>query len=359
MKIKNINSLIDSLTDCYRQSTQHKVSDPETFSNEIRKELLVSYPASESPRLIDATVLIGDIRGFTRMSDQYPPETIFSLLNNYFSRLIGIIQKYDGLVDKFVGDAVMVLFPAETSEEVLTALSCAIDMQREIVRINKENRNNSLETLHMGIGISTGKVVAGCIGSSDYQEYTVLGSEVNLASRVESYSMRGQILISENTYARCHQHLTTGTAYDLHPKGQNHQVKVFELHSIDTPEEKTVPRVTRRRFVRAKADFNTVCSLVKGKHVVDESFIAKALDVSYSGIGLETLKKIKPMSEILIRLPISFITSADNEVYGRVVHTVKTEAGYKSGVEFTAIDDSVLNGIKQYIDLSIQQYENI
>ncbi len=147
------------------------------------------------------TVLFADIRGFTRLSEHAPPEKIVGLLNRYFSAMTDIIFAHGGTLDKYLGDGLMALFgaPTTTPEDASNALNAAVAMQRRIIGINQELSAEGLAEIGVGIGMHTGEVTVGYIGSERRSEYTAIGDAVNTASRLESNARGGEILISEAT----------------------------------------------------------------------------------------------------------------------------------------------------------------
>ena len=147
------------------------------------------------------TILFADIRGFTSISEHAPPEKIVGLLNRYFSAMTDIIFAHGGTLDKYLGDGLMALFgaPTTTPEDASNALNAAVAMQRRLLGINQELRQEGLSEVGVGIGLHTGEVTVGYIGSERRSEYTAIGDSVNTASRLESNAKGGEILISEAT----------------------------------------------------------------------------------------------------------------------------------------------------------------
>jgi class 3 adenylate cyclase len=148
----------------------------------------------------EAVMLMSDIRGFTNMSETLEPEVIVAILNRYFSHMIEIIQTHQGIIVDFYGDAILVFFdPLDepTSDTVLRAVHCAFDMQFKMPEVNRELKKQNLPDLAMGIGIHAGQVVVGNIGSDARAKYGVVGSAVNITSRVQEQARKKQILISD------------------------------------------------------------------------------------------------------------------------------------------------------------------
>jgi adenylate cyclase len=160
------------------------------------------------------TVLFADIRGFTRISEHAPPEKIVGLLNRYFSAMTDIIFAHGGTLDKSLGDGLMALVgaPTTTPEDASNALNAAVAMQRRLLGINIELREEGLVEVGVGIGLHTGEVTVGYIGSERRSEYTAIGDSVNTAARLESNARGGQILISDATAKAAR------SRYKLHPR---------------------------------------------------------------------------------------------------------------------------------------------
>src|SRR5205814_975767 len=147
------------------------------------------------------TILFADIRGFTRISEHAPPEKIVQLLNRYFSAMTDIIFAHGGTLDKYLGDGLMALFgaPTVTPKDAANAIAAAVAMQRRMLSINDELRAEGFPEIGIGIGLHTGEVIVGYIGSERRSEYTAIGDAVNTSSRLESNAKAGEILVSEVT----------------------------------------------------------------------------------------------------------------------------------------------------------------
>jgi adenylate cyclase len=208
------------------------------FGRYVSKDVyqqLISNPelAELGGKRRDMTVLFSDIRGFTAVTEKGDPEELVAQLNDYFSRMVGIVFRHQGTVDKFVGDMVMALFgaPLDDPAHAEHAAAAAIDMVKELGELNRKWVDEGRARLDIGIGINSGDMIAGNIGSSTIMSYTVIGDNVNLGSRLESLNKdyRTRIIISEATRARL-----DGT-YDIRPlgdvvvKGKTRPVAIFEI----------------------------------------------------------------------------------------------------------------------------------
>ena len=150
----------------------------------------------------EVTVLFGDLRGFTPLAEQLDPQDVVDILNSYLKLVIDTVFEFRGTLDKFRGDGFMAFFgaPIPREDDPLNSVRCALTVQERLTRIAFAKFPDV--RLHMGIGINTGVVIAGNIGSERRTDYTVIGNEVNVAQRFESNAGPGQILITGNTYER-------------------------------------------------------------------------------------------------------------------------------------------------------------
>ncbi len=180
------------------------------------------------------TVLFADIRGFTSLSEHASPEKVVGLLNRYFTAMSEIIFEFGGTLDKYIGDGLMAIFgaPTATPDDAKHALQTAVSMQKRLLMLNKELREAGFPDVYIGIGLHTGEATIGYIGSEKRSEYTAIGDTVNLAARLESNAMPGQILISDATAKLC-ENLFPLIAHDpLTVKNRLQPVSLFEVKWI-------------------------------------------------------------------------------------------------------------------------------
>ena len=180
------------------------------------------------------TILMADIRGFTSLSERLPPETVVEMLNIFLAAMTDLILEHHGTIDEFIGDAILAIFgaPLQRDDDVDQALRCAIRMQQAMAAVNQAYSRKGFPQVEMGIGLNTGEVIVGNIGSQKRSKYAVVGRAVNLASRIESYTVGGQILISEYTRHACTQSLQIAQEICVTPKGLSHEITVFDLRGI-------------------------------------------------------------------------------------------------------------------------------
>lgn len=180
------------------------------------------------------TILFSDIRRFTSLAERLPPKQVVDLLNAYFTQMIEVVDKHNGVVDKLMGDSVMALFgvPFPNNEDAMHSVRCAVAMQKEVKAFNKIRAGQGLPTLEMGIGLNTGPVIAGNIGSKERMEYTVIGDSVNVAARLQGLAKPGEVLVSEATYRQVKGKVLATPLEPMSLKGKRIPVGVYRIDSL-------------------------------------------------------------------------------------------------------------------------------
>lgn len=180
------------------KSTFKKYVSTQIVDQLLENEDLLNLGGQEQ----EATILFADIRGFTALSENMKPSEVVETLNDYFNQMIEIIFKYNGVLDKIIGDELMVIYgvPKSNQNDSENAVCTAIEMQEKLIEFNLERFVHQKKSIKVGIGINRGNVISGNIGSSHQMDYTVIGDSVNLASRLCSNAKAGEIIISENVW---------------------------------------------------------------------------------------------------------------------------------------------------------------
>jgi len=180
-----------------------------------------------------ATVLISDVRNFTAMSEKLPPEEVVDFLNEYFSEMVSVVTKYEGTLDKFIGDAILAVFgaPIAHPDDAKRAVFAALEMQEKLKNFNKKRLTKGKNEIKIGIAVHTGNLVAGNIGSEVRMEYTVIGDTVNLTSRLEPLNKEfgTEILISESTYREVKDDIEVREIPAVEIRGKEEKVKVYDV----------------------------------------------------------------------------------------------------------------------------------
>jgi len=219
------------------------------------------------------------------MADKVSSANIVDMLNEFFGVMVEIIDQHGGHVNKFMGDSIFAFFEDTrgVQNSVLNVLHCAIEMQIAMDKVNLKSAELGLDNLYMGIGINTGDAVGSVLGSSIYREYTMIGTTVNLASRIEAYTLRGQILISEYTREHAGVFIETGMENEVNAKGiAQPPLRLYELLSISHPEKIKLPVRDNRRALRIKISLPVSYQLLDGKSVLPDVYEGHVVDISYA-----------------------------------------------------------------------------
>ncbi|TAF10140.1 MAG: adenylate/guanylate cyclase domain-containing protein [Nostocales cyanobacterium] len=180
------------------------------------------------------TIFTSDLRGFTATSERLQPEKVVQILNFYLECMADEITKYQGTIDEFMGDGILVLFGAPTArkDDAIRAVACGVAMQLAMVKVNAKMQEWGLPPLEMGIGINTGVVVVGNIGSEKRTKYGIVGSQVNLTYRIEGYTTGGEIIISESTFKEVESMVVIDRQMQVTPKGFQEPINIYKIAGI-------------------------------------------------------------------------------------------------------------------------------
>jgi len=268
----------------------------------------------------ETTILMSDLRGFTAMAEKLTPQEVIQVLNLYLETMVDVIGRYEGTIDEIIGDAILVIFgaPVASDDHAAKAVACGLAMQLAMTGVNAQLAAKGDVALEMGIGIHTGRVIVGNIGSLRRTKYAAVGSNVNLAGRVESFTTGGQVLITEETRERVAAPLRIDAQFQVEPKGVAHRLRLYEIGGIGEPFGLTL--VSTATALRALAT-----PLPVEFTVLEEKFVGRTV---YAGELIEVSERearlrASPAPAILSNLKILVAARAqgnpEGEIYGKVV----------------------------------------
>ncbi len=282
---------------------------------------------------LTVSVMFTDLRGFTALSERLEPEAVVNMLNNYLETMTEIIFKYGGNVNDIMGDGLMIIFGAPTAQEddPARSVACAIEMQCAMEKVNAYNAANKLPPLEMGIGINTGPAVAGNLGSKMHAKYTVIGSHVNLAARVETLTVGGQVLITETTRDAIKSPLII-TNESRHPvKGFTDPIGVFEVKEIGKPYNLALPKEQIEYHVLDEP-LPVSFELVDGKTVSELVEQGRLISLAAKSAELETDIELAVNSGIRLHLGAD---SPEQPIAYAKVMSQKASGGYE--IHYTSL----------------------
>jgi adenylate cyclase len=313
----------------------------QTFGRYLSDEIVSSLLETEEGLKLGGekrviTLLMSDLRGFTAAAERLEPEQVVRILNNYLGTMADIITEYQGTIDEFIGDAVFALFgaPIAREDDAERAAACAVAMQRAMLAVNEFNRTEGLPEIQMGIGINTGEVIVGNIGSQKRAKYGVVGSHVNLTSRIESFTVGGQVLVSEATLQGATGVLQVGERLEFQAKGFKEPIAMYDLlgvggrHAIETPRRDEVLGVL-------KVPLPVAFVVLDGKHVDGEALVGIFTRAGQTGAEVQAGLVVEPLSNVRLRLLDGGGQELPGDLYAKVMG--KGEAPESFRVRFTSI----------------------
>ncbi|MFM7784528.1 MAG: adenylate/guanylate cyclase domain-containing protein [Gammaproteobacteria bacterium] len=331
--------------------------EPATRSRAASSASALARENIASFREREVTILFADLRGYTAMGAHHSSTVMIEVLDRFLAQMSDLVIAHYGTVDKFIGDAVMAVFgaPLEREDHVRQAIACAAAMQAAVARMDEDYRARGLPEVYAGIGINTGRVLAGWLGSPQHREYSVVGNAVNLASRIESLSLRGQVLLGQRSCELAGDFARVGEAAQAFVKGQPEPVTVHELLGI--PElGLEVRRRDLRRSHRVRVHMPVDYQLLEGKLVRPEIHNGTVHDIGYRGLLAELHAEVADFSDIKLSLDLSPMGYRAPDIYGKVVHTSQRQGRRFCAVEFTSVTLQTDVSIRQFVQMLLQGY---
>jgi adenylate cyclase len=262
------------------------------------------------------TLLMSDLRGFTPLTEGLQPQQVLRLLNSYLGTMADVVLAHRGTIDEFVGDAILAIFgaPVARPDDARRAVACAVAMQEALAGLNRANEAEGLPRLEMGIAVHTGDVIVGNIGSERRTKYGVVGSAVNHAGRIESFTVGGQVLISDATLREAGAGVRVGERLAVDAKGTREPIVVYDLRGMGEAEVPGAPAGP----LPLPTPLNVLCHVVVGKRVQAEAFGGRLVELSVRSGTLITPRRLRPLSNLKLELRPPGGTPL--EIYAKVVH---------------------------------------
>jgi adenylate cyclase len=233
------------------------------------------------------------------------------------------------------------------------AVLCGVEMQIAMHELREQHRRDKLPEVFLGVGISTGTVMAGLIGSAVYRAYTVIGEEVNLASRIEAFSLRGQVLLSEATYAHCRDFVEVGPSMEVYVKGRRQRLRIHEALSIPGL-GRTVPRQEVRKSPRIETSLPLEYRPLTGKLVASGPLRGVVRDLGYHGALIELAEALPPYSEVKLAFTLPGLDFRADDIYARLVSVRVQEGRHLAGLEFSSLSAETAAKVQLYVQMCIQ-----
>ena len=314
----------------------------QTFGRYLTNEVVASLLDSPTGLEIGGekrkvTLLMSDLRGFTTLSERLQPEEVVTILNRHLGAMVDVILRHHGTIDEFIGDAIFVIFgaPMQRDDDAQRAVACAVEMQLAMASINAHNRRDGLPEVEMGIGIHTGEVVVGNIGSDKRAKYGAVGRHVNLTSRIESCTVGSQILVSEATRREVGSLLTIAAQMQMTAKGLTAPITLYDVRGVGGAYQLLLP-VTEETLLPLSIALPLRYSVVEGKQLDATALVGHLVKVSRRGGEIRSGHIIAPLSDIKIQLTDGHGQDVPGSLYGKVL-SYPMEQGSCFSVRFTSI----------------------
>ena len=292
----------------------------------------------------DITTLASDMRGFTALADRMEPEAVLALLNQYFEAMFEVIHEHGGTINAILGDGLFVFFgvPLAQDDAPTRAVACAVAMMRRLDDL-KAVGHPELSEVTMGIGVHTGTAVVGNVGSEQRAKYSAIGRDVNLAARIEGYTVGGQILISQATLDAAGGSVQVGPSMTVQAKGIREEVVVHEVKGMAGGVVYERARSPLRALESSVAI--RVCVVDAGR-VADDSFDGTIEKISTEEIEIVTDAELAPLTNLRLQILDPNGKTVTGEAYGKVVPSgATTRVGLTSlSPEIRTFLDSLLPG---------------
>ena len=297
------------------------------------------------------TIMMSDLRGFTSLSEARDPEVMVRLLNRYLERMSKVIMEYDGMIDEFIGDAILTVFgvPEEHDDDPVRAVACALSMQNALMELNDELMREGYPALEMGIGINTGSVIVGNIGSEIRMKYGIVGATVNIASRIESNTIGGQVLLGESTYNIVKELVAVDSPQTIMMKGLKKPLVMYSVTAIGPPYNiKLYFPASKENGVEIILPFHC-WKVLEGKRIANESQYGETITLNDN----EITAAIDPPPETLtdIKLIFDFCLEAHcfDDIYAKVLSFQDRKGTTINRLRITSISQKDRDILKKWI----------
>jgi adenylate cyclase len=329
----------------------------QTFGRYLSDEVVSQLLESPQGRQIggerrEVTMLIADLRGFSAIAEQYAPEQVMRLLNHYLAQMTDVISQYQGTIDELMGDSILVMFGAPTArpDDVDRAVACALAMQLAMPQLSRTGIASDLaapmQALQMGIALHCGEVVVGNIGSMKRAKYGMVGSPINLTARIESYTVGGQILISDSLAQRVQAPIGLGQSFEIRAKGFAAPVQVHELQAIGGRDAQALP-VLDITLVPISPALTIDWTTLKAKQVQHPMLAGALTELASQFAVIVVAQSVELLSDLKLNLPGA--AGTDTDVYAKVIEQLPADPAWPDQQRYRLRFTFVPLGVQQAI----------
>jgi adenylate cyclase len=340
-------------SDALEEELQHKADELEA-RNQFVRETFGRYVSDDVvAQLLDlpeglqlggekrkVSILMSDVRGFTALAEHLDPQEVLTFLNRYLEAMLTVILSYQGTIIEILGDGLLVIFgaPIQRPDDAERAIACAVAMQLQMVDANAANRQDGLPEVEMGIGIHTGEVVVGNIGSQQRTKYGAVGSAVNLSGRIESYTTGGQILISETTFKEAAPILSITQQMRAEPKGVAEPITIYEVGGIGGEHHLFLPELSEE-LVPLNEAIPISYTVLEEKFAGRTVFAGRLMKLAVKSAELHTDHPLAALSNLKLQLMPEQGNALPGDVFAKVVG-LQTDRATRVVIRFTSLPEN-------------------
>ncbi|MFO7989165.1 MAG: adenylate/guanylate cyclase domain-containing protein [Thermodesulfobacteriota bacterium] len=328
----------------------------DTFGRYLSKKVVEEILSSDKGRQIGGTrmtvtVLMADLRGFTTLSESRDPEEMVQLLNRYLKQMSTIILAYDGIIDEIIGDAILAVFGAPDPHEndPQRAVACAIEMQNRLDRLNTELMDDGYPALEMGIGINTGSVIVGNIGSDLRMKYGIVGETVNQAARIESNSIGGQVLIGESTYRAVQAQVQADPPKTLMMKGMKKPLVFYSVVAIDMDGKSISLDVKASAGPLLEIQIPLHCWIIQDKKLDLIPLTGTSLSLDENQFLIQTGTAIEPLTDVKLNFDFCLEAHCFDDIYAKCIDSEPVRDGHHARLHITSMAEKDRERIKEWV----------
>ncbi len=327
-----------------------------TFGRYLSKEVVDEILASPDGRDVGGrratvTILMSDLRGFTSLSEERDPEQLMDLLNRYLQSMTEVIREYGGMIDEFIGDAILVVFgvPEKKSDDAARAVACGLAMQKALMKLNNAIVGEGYPPLEMGIGINTGTVIVGNIGSEMRLKYGIVGAPVNIASRIESDSVGGQVLVGLSTYELVSHQVTAESARTVMMKGVKAPIVYYPVTAIGSPYDVRFNTVTaNQEDIPLALSFQ--CWAVDDKKVAEEAMAGETIILGRDFFTAVIDQPLAPLTNVKLMFDFCVEAHCFSDIYAKVLSRETRNDRIIHEMRITSIRKADRDILKQWME---------
>ncbi len=347
---QSFNRLGEQLTDYMEKRDFIRDTFGRYVTQEVVKKLLEDKAALElGGETREVSIIMSDLRGFTAIIADMAPEEVILFLNRYLGKMIEILLDHQAIIDEILGDGILAFFgaPEPLSDHPARAVACALAMQAAMDEINAANAADGLPHLEMGIGVNTGTVVVGNIGSERRTKYSVVGSPVNFASRMEGYALGGQVLISPSTYQNLQDLVEVRDVLRVEMKGMTEPATLYDVRGLGGSYNL---RLADRcgTLVQLPEKINVLVARLKDKIVTGTPGRAWITHVCENAATVALGENLKEWEDVRLTLLDQNLEEIPGHIYGKVTMVKPTASDlYEVAISFTSVSPEIYQLLRQ------------